>query len=84
MFHLATSRPTARPTARSTLQTMREEVERLMLLHQTHASEAEKWNREKQQSEAAALEREAVDTAKAQAAINAAILASQQVRPSTE
>jgi len=63
---------------------MREEAERLMLVVQSHASEAEKWNREKQQTETAALEREVVDTAKAQAAINAAVQASQQVRPANE
>lgn len=80
MYHLATARPTARPP----LQSMREEAERLMLVVQSHASEAEKWNREKQQTETAALEREVIDTAKAQAAINAAVQASQQVRPANE
>ena len=53
---------------------MREEAERVMLLLQTSTSEADARMREIEQREAAAREQGAVDTAKAQAAVNAAIV----------
>ena len=61
------------------VESYREEAERLMLLLQMKMTEAEEWAQERKEMEAAARQRETVDTAKAEAAITAATQASQQL-----